>query len=72
MKTKGRGEPLGIQSDFRSLASEQAPSIVSELTAFILENKKWWLIPVLLVLGLVSLLVLFSSTGAAPFIYTLF
>jgi hypothetical protein len=30
------------------------------------------LIPILLVFAVVGLLVLFSSTGAAPFIYTLF
>jgi hypothetical protein len=47
-------------------------SLLAEFSLFIRENKKWWLIPILLVLGMVGLLVVFGSTGAAPFIYTLF
>jgi hypothetical protein len=58
-------------SEFREAAREKQPSLVAEFALFILENKKWWLIPILLVLGLVGLLVVFGSSGAAPFIYTL-
>jgi hypothetical protein len=54
-------------------AGEQPPlSLVQEFYLFVTENKKWWMIPILLVLGLLGVLVAFSSTGAAPFIYTLF
>ena len=50
------------------------PSFFSELISFIKENKKWWLIPVILVFSFLSLLLLISQTVpvAAPFIYTLF
>jgi len=65
----GRGESA---REFEQLAGGKQASLVSELAMFIMENKKWWLIPIVLVLGLVGMLVLLTSTGAAPFIYTLF
>jgi hypothetical protein len=35
-------------------------------------NKKWWLVPLLVTLGLVAVLAMLGGTGVAPFIYTLF
>lgn len=53
--------------------SEQAqPGLVAEFIDFLKENKKWWLLPILLVIGMVGLLAVFAQSGAAPFIYTLF
>ena len=46
--------------------------LASEFWLFLKENKKWWLIPMLLVLALFAVLVFFSGTPVAPFIYTLF
>lgn len=44
-----------------------------EFWMFFLERKKWWLAPIVLILGLLSLLILFTEGSAiAPFIYTLF
>ncbi len=60
------------KSEFEKLADEKDLTIVQEFMLFITENKAWWMVPILLVLGLVGLLVILSSTGAAPFIYTLF
>ena len=60
------------KTEFEELGDEQQLSLVQEFFYFITENKKWWLIPILLVFGLVGLLVALGSTGAAPFIYTLF
>jgi hypothetical protein len=60
------------KSDFENAGQEKQLSLVQEFIVFVSENKKWWLIPILLVLGLVGLLVMLGSTGAAPFIYTLF
>ena len=60
------------QTEFENAGQEKQLSLVQEFAAFVAENKKWWLIPILLVLGLVGLLVVLGSTGAAPFIYTLF
>ena len=40
---------------------------------FLRVRKRWWLLPVLLVLGAMAVLVVFAeSSVAAPFIYTLF
>lgn len=43
-----------------------------EFMVFLKENKKWWLMPIVLAVLVMGLLVLLGSTGAAPFIYTLF
>ena len=43
-----------------------------ELWDFVRVNKKWWLIPILLVLLVLGAVILIGGTAAAPFIYTLF
>lgn len=46
---------------------------VMELWAFMKERKKFWLLPILLVLLLFgTLIVLTQGSAVAPFIYTLF
>ena len=47
-------------------------SLIAEFWAFLRENKKWWLLPILIVFLLLGGLILLQSTGLAPFIYTLF
>lgn len=59
-------------NEFEKLNNEKPISLVAEFVIFIKENKAWWMIPILVVFGLIGVLVLLSSTGAAPFIYTLF
>ena len=59
-------------TEFQQAGQERRLSLVEEFWVFIAENKKWWLTPILLVLALVGLLAVLGSTGAAPFIYTLF
>lgn len=46
--------------------------IVREFWLFLKENKAYWLVPILLVTLLLVAVVIAGSTGAAPFIYTLF
>ncbi|MEW4564735.1 DUF5989 family protein [Bremerella sp. JC770] len=60
------------KTEFETAGQDKQLSLVQEFFLFVTENKKWWLIPILLVLGLVGLLVVLGSTGAGPFIYTLF
>jgi hypothetical protein len=46
---------------------------VVELWAFMKERKKFWLLPIMVVLVLLgSLIVLSQGSAVAPFIYTLF
>ena len=61
-------------SEFEKAAAEhQGESLLSEFWAFLKQNKKWWLLPLLVTLLAFGLLIFLSSgTGLAPFIYTLF
>lgn len=46
---------------------------VTELWAFMKERKKFWLLPILVVLLIFGTLIVFTQGSAiAPFIYTLF
>jgi len=48
-------------------------SILSEFFEFLMERKKWWLIPIIAFTVLLGALMFFSQGSAvAPFIYTLF
>ncbi|MCE9527167.1 MAG: DUF5989 family protein [Planctomycetales bacterium] len=57
---------------FEQAAEEGRRSLTSELFSFVLENKKWWLIPILLVFLTLGTIMVLGSGGLAPFIYTLF
>ncbi len=47
--------------------------IIGELWAFMKVRKKWWLLPILVVMLLVGALLIFAQGSAlAPFIYTIF
>lgn len=46
-------------------------SLIGEFVQFAREHKVYWILPLILILGLVVLLVV-TSQSAAPFIYTLF
>ena len=47
--------------------------LMAELWAFMRERKKFWLLPIIVVLVLVGgLLVLAQGSALAPFIYTIF
>ena len=44
-----------------------------ELWLYMRERKKWWLLPILIVLVIVGALLIFAQGSAlAPFIYTIF
>jgi hypothetical protein len=47
--------------------------IVSELWAFMRVRKKWWLLPIIIVMLVVGTLLIFAQGSVlAPFIYTIF
>ena len=47
--------------------------VLSEFWQFLKQEKKYWLMPIVIVFVLFGLLIVFSQTSAvAPFIYTLF
>ncbi|HTB26674.1 MAG TPA: DUF5989 family protein [Puia sp.] len=46
---------------------------IKDLLQFLRERKKFWLIPVILILLVLGLIIVFGGASAiAPFIYTLF
>jgi hypothetical protein len=48
-------------------------SFLSEFVAFLMERKKFWLLPILVMAVIFGgLIVLTQGTAVAPFIYTLF
>ncbi|NVO57765.1 hypothetical protein HW561_18355 [Rhodobacteraceae bacterium B1Z28] len=48
-------------------------TFVSELWSFMRVRKKFWLLPILIVLGIFGgLIVLSQGSAIAPFVYTLF
>lgn len=48
-------------------------SIASEIWAFLRVRKKWWLLPIIVMLALIgALIVLAQGSALAPFIYTIF
>jgi len=47
--------------------------VFGEIFLYFIKNKKWWLIPMLVLLLILGLLLVFvAATGIGPFIYTLF
>ena len=55
-------------SEMEHLASQSAPGLIAEFWRFIRHERKWWLIPIVIVLLLLGLLSFLSTTGMAPFI----
>ncbi|MGD9857465.1 MAG: DUF5989 family protein [Planctomycetaceae bacterium] len=51
------------------LVDATQPGLLGEFWLFLKDNKKWWLLPILLALLLLGALVIASGSGLAPFIY---
>ena len=58
--------------DFAREAESPDPGLLREFLSFLVHNKKWWLLPILIVLLLMGILIVLSATPAAPFIYPVF
>jgi hypothetical protein len=56
----------------QELQLEKAPGFFSDLFQFVLQSRKWWLVPIAVVLVLFGAIVILGGTSAAPFIYSLF
>jgi hypothetical protein len=60
------------KTTFEKASEKNQGSLISEYVEFLKENKKWWLIPILLCFLLFGVILMMAGSGAAPFIYTLF
>ena len=67
-----RRDDAGPTTEFERAAMEKRQGLLSEFLGFLAENKKWWLLPILLAVLLLGALVMLGGTAAGPFIYTLF
>jgi len=48
-------------------------SFIKEFWEFLKERKKYWLLPIVIILGFFGILIVLSQgTAVAPFIYTIF
>jgi len=55
------------------LYKKRKMDFLKDLWAFVKERKKFWLIPIIIILLMLGLLIVFGGSSAlAPFIYTLF
>ena len=60
-------------NEFETLAkNERGGGAIAEFWQFLNHTKKWWLLPIVVILLGFGVLVALSGTAAAPFIYTLF
>ena len=60
-------------ADFEKAAeAARSPGVLGEFWYFLKQSKKWWLLPIVIVLVGLGLLIALSGSAAAPFIYTLF
>lgn len=60
------------QTEFEKSGKQKDIGLFGEFVGMMKQNKKYWLIPLVLVLILFGVLVILGSSAAAPFIYTLF
>jgi len=60
------------KKEFLQQAEQKRSNLLTEFLAFLRYNKKWWMLPILLILLVMGLLILLGGTALAPFLYPLF
>jgi len=60
------------KNEFEQAGKCAETGFFSELIGFLKTNKRWWLTPIVVCLLLLGILLVLGSTGAAPFIYSIF
>ena len=58
-------------SKFEQAGRDQDLSLFRELCLFVVEGKRWWMVPILLVVALVGALFVLSQTSLGAMIYSL-
>ena len=64
-------ESSDAASEFERAGSAPRQSLIGEFFEFLKEDGKWWMMPIVVVLGLLGVLMLVGNS-AAPWIYALF
>lgn len=60
------------ENRFTDEAARSRRGLISDVWDFLQTNRKWWMLPIVVVFALFGVLMLIGGTAAAPFIYTLF
>ena len=60
------------QPKFSEVKPVREKGVLAEFWGLLMENKKYWMLPIVLLLLALGALVILSGSSAAPFIYTLF
>ncbi|HEV3386244.1 MAG TPA: DUF5989 family protein, partial [Gemmata sp.] len=67
------GNEPNPSADLKTVAQKEANiPLWKDFGYFLIHNKKWWLLPIIVILVLLGLLTAISSTAIAPFIYSVF
>ena len=64
--------PPEAGNEFTREAGRPQAGFLGEFWAFLKQNKKWWITPIVVLLLLIGALILLAGSGAAPFLYPLF
>ncbi len=59
-------------TEFEAESKQARLSFLSELCQWLKHNKKWWLLPIIIVMLLLGLIVFLGEAGVGPFIYSVF
>lgn len=59
-------------SQFERVAAARQPRVWAEFGEFLVHNKRWWLVPLVVSLLLLGTMIVATSHAIAPAIYTLF
>lgn len=60
------------RTEFEKSGEKKDIGLFGEFVGMMKQNKKYWLIPLIIILVLFGVLIILGSSAAAPFIYTLF
>ena len=60
------------KNEFEQAGEEDQPTLVREFAEMLKQNKKYWLIPLIVGLLIFGLILVLGGTALAPLIYTFF
>ena len=60
------------KTKFTDVEPVREKGVLGEFWGLLMDNKKYWMLPIILLLLVFGVLVILSGSSAAPFIYTLF
>lgn len=69
---RGTEEARSQAEEFARRGATERASFLSDYLYFLKTNKKWWMLPLVALLLAFGALMILATSGAAPFIYTLF